>query len=1235
MVTSQATESFRDLLLRYRGRSGLTQRQLAERVGIHRRTIQEWEFGASYPSAERLESLIGVLLAAGGLSSGCEAEEAQALWAAVVRHAPRSHAPFDQGWFAGLLATPAAAPAGTAPAATPRVLTGGVREPGDLGGHDWADAPDTTSFVGRTDELQTLRNWVLDGGGRVLAILGMGGIGKTMLSARLAQEVAPTFERVYWRGLRDAPPVGDWIAGAIGFLSDLQLVPPAAESGRLTTLMQLLRERRCLLVLDNFDSLFEPGQSEEQYRTGLEGYGRVLETIGAAAHQSCLVLTSREAPLELAVLGGAGVRTFTVSGLRAEEAQVLLGPKQLAGTSEQWTELVARFGGNGLALKVVGETIRELFDGNLGAFLDETGASSVFGGIRRLLAEQVERTSPPGQQVLRMLAVSREPVALGTLLEGLSPRRGRGVLLDALQGLRRRSLVERAETPGSAAITLQSVMLEYVTDRLVEAVADEIVRGQPDLLVEQPVIQARAKEYVRQSQERLIGEPILARVRARAGSAQAAERLLLALLEGWRGGAEHEQGYGPGNAVNLLRLLRGDLRGLDLSRLSIREAYLQEVEAQDASLAGASLAAMVMGEAIDFPTGVALSADGAYLAAGTITGDVCLWRTGDRTPLLAERGHRGGVKGVALSADGQLLASGSYDRTVRLWESPSGRPLATLEGHAGGVWGVAVSADGTLVASGSIDGTARLWEAPGGRLLRTLEGHAGAVWDVALSGDGRLVASGGEDGSVRLWEAASGQQLGILTAHGWAVWQVALSEDGQVVAGGSMDGTVRLWDTSSQRLLATVEPHAGEVEGSIWFVALSADGRLVARGSPDGTVRLWEMPGGRPLAVLQGDASGVRGVALSGDGRLVANGSVDGSIRLWETPTGRLLTTLQGHTNAVLSVGLSADGTLLAGASQDGTVRLWEAPTGRMAAALRGQTGRIRCVALSADGSMVASGGFDGTVQLWECPSGRPLAPLHGHTGAVWSVALSADGRIAASGSLDGTVRLWDMPAGRPIATLQANAARARGIVWGVALSADGSLVAAGNQDGTVRLWETLTGQLLTTLRGHASAVWSVALSADGRLVASGSIDGTVRLWEAQSGRLLAALEGQAGGVWAVALSGHGRGLASGGFDGTVKIWEVPSGQPLAILEEHRGGVWGVAVSGDGDLFASGSFDGTIKLWAPRAGASLRTLRADRRYERMDVTGLTGVTQAQRSALFALGAVDRDTAAAPTLDPLG
>jgi hypothetical protein len=98
------------------------------------------------------------------------------------------------------------------------------------------------------------------------------------------------------------------------------------------------------------------------------------------------------------------------------------------------------------------------------------------------------------------------------------------------------------------------------------------------------------------------------------GEAETQERLL-ALLDRWRGRSAAEQGYGPGNVVNLPRLLRGHLRGLDLSGLVIRQAYLADVDSHEASLARSHLVESVLAETFDFPTSVALSADGHIVAA--------------------------------------------------------------------------------------------------------------------------------------------------------------------------------------------------------------------------------------------------------------------------------------------------------------------------------------------------------------------------------------------------------------------------------------------------------------------------------------------------------------------------------------------------------------------------------------------------------------------------------------------
>src|SRR6185503_1383303 len=94
--------------------------------------------------------------------------------------------------------------------------------------------------------------------------------------------------------------------------------------------------------------------------------------------------------------------------------------------------------------------------------------------------------------------------------------------------------------------------------------------------------------------------------------------------------------------------------------------------------------------------------------------------------------------------------------------------------------------------------------------------------------------------------------------------------------------------------------------------------------------------------------------------------------------------------------------------------------------------------------------------------------------------------------------------------------------------------------------------------------------------------------------------------------------------DGTVRLWETEGESLLHILRGHLGEVLSVALSDDAQVVASGGVDGTVRLWDVSSGTLRHVLRVERRYEALDITGLTGITDAQRSTLFALGAVDRN-----------
>jgi WD40 repeat protein len=164
-------------------------------------------------------------------------------------------------------------------------------------------------------------------------------------------------------------------------------------------------------------------------------------------------------------------------------------------------------------------------------------------------------------------------------------------------------------------------------------------------------------------------------------------------------------------------------------------------------------------------------------------------------------------------------------------------------------------------------------------------------------------------------------------------------------------------------------------------------------------------------------------------------------------------------------------------------------------------------------------------------------------------------------------------------------------------------------------------------LSGHRGGARTVAIGHAGDMLPSGGDDGTVRVWHTATGELQAVLEGHTAAVYSLALSADGRVLCSAGFDRTVRIWDAQTGRDRGALNRHTDAVYAVALSASGEQLASCSLDGTVRLWDLTSGPTLvRTLQPDRRYERMDTTGLQGITPAQRDTLLALGAAERPTA---------
>ncbi len=875
---------------------------------------------------------------------------------------------------------------------------------------DWGEAPHADQFYGREEELAVLQRWLVEDHCRMVAILGMGGIGKTSLAATLVDQVHERYDYVFWRSLLNAPPLSSILQECIQFVSDQQRTALPEEEGRqVSLLLESFRTRRCLLVLDNVESIVQGGSQAGHYREGYEGYGRLLQRIGESKHHSCLLVTSREKPREVALLEGeaAATRSYHMEGLPPGDGWEILKDKGLQGTEHIWEALITHYGGNPLALKLVAQVIREVFGGEITAFLKY--GELFFSDIRDVLEQQVERLSALEEEIVYWLAIEREAIGLDDLQENIVHSVLKGELQEALRSLQRRQLIETS----AAGITLHPVIMEYLTDSLVDRMYEEIRTGTLVLFERHALLKAQAKDYLRESQRSLILVPLLHRLHTIFGKEALEQRFqnLLAIL---REQYNHHPSYAAGNVLNLLIQLGCVLRGYDFSHLVVWQAYLQGVMLPEVNFAHANLAKSVFTDTFGGILSVAFSPDGDLLAAGTATGEIRLWHATSGTSLQTVQRHTDWVRSVAFSPDGSTLASGSDDLTF-LWEVSSGTCLNTLQGHTGVVWSVAFSPDGKTLASGSSDRTLRLWNASSGQCLNTLQGHTEGLKSVAFSPDGSIIASGGWDQTLRLWEVSSGTCLNTLQGHSEGITSVAFSPDGKIIASGSGDRTVRLWDASSGQCLNTLQGHTDRVES----VAFSPDGSTVVSGGFDQGVRLWEVSSGQCLNTLQGHTHDVLSLAFSPNGRTLVSGGLDRAIRLWDVSRGRCLNTLQGHTNRVESVAFSPDGKTLASGYEDRTVRLWEASSGTCLNTLQGHTEGVGSVAFSPDGKIIASGSGDRTVRLWEASSGQCLNTLQGHTEAVRSVAFSSDGKALASCSSNRTVREWEVSSGQCLNTFQ------------------------------------------------------------------------------------------------------------------------------------------------------------------------------------------------------------------------
>ncbi|MEG4405440.1 NB-ARC domain-containing protein [Microcoleus sp. MON2_D5] len=339
---------------------------------------------------------------------------------------------------------------------------------------DWGQAPDVSVFYGRTEELTTLKQWIVSDNCRLVALLGLAGSGKTTLSVQLAKQVQNEFDFVIWRSLRSAPAPSDFLGSLIQLFSNQQKPDvPIDLNSKISRLVEYLRKHRCLVILDDFEAVLRPEELAGHYREGYEGYRDLIVRLCEVNHNSCLLLVSSEEPTELALLAGEKVRSLKPA-ISEEIARKIFQEKGLSAQHRELEILLSRYGGNLLALKIVATTINEFFEGNVLKLLEAT-ALFIEEHISNLLAQQFDRMSSSEQDIAYWIAIAQSQISLASLREQMLANSSLSDLLKNLDSLGRRSLIEKISEGGETVFMLQPLIVQYVTDRLVDRIRAEVL----------------------------------------------------------------------------------------------------------------------------------------------------------------------------------------------------------------------------------------------------------------------------------------------------------------------------------------------------------------------------------------------------------------------------------------------------------------------------------------------------------------------------------------------------------------------------------------------------------------------------------------------------------------------------------------------------------------------------------------------------------------------------------------
>ncbi|WP_293124939.1 NB-ARC domain-containing protein [Microcoleus sp. bin38.metabat.b11b12b14.051] len=320
------------------------------------------------------------------------------------------------------------------------------------GYNDLTLAPKITHFYDRTTELQTLSHWLTHQNTRLISVLGLSGIGKTTLVKQFVDLNLQDFDVVIWKNLKLSQSLDGIITEILTGVNDAPVQP----DNKLTQLFNILRQQRCLIILDDLQELFIKGELAGQFKTEYKNYHNLLTMITNIEHQSSLILISQEQCQEMICLDE---ELYPINCLELEGLENMSILKNWGlNDDEAWAKIIKLYEGNPVYLKDIVSLIKNIFGGKVADFLKEDSLI-ITKDMKPRLTELFKRLSPREQEIVLHLSKLDRPVSREDLRQSLSL--SSMDLMNGLESLHQRYLLKRIQGE-QVLFDLSLVVREYV-----------------------------------------------------------------------------------------------------------------------------------------------------------------------------------------------------------------------------------------------------------------------------------------------------------------------------------------------------------------------------------------------------------------------------------------------------------------------------------------------------------------------------------------------------------------------------------------------------------------------------------------------------------------------------------------------------------------------------------------------------------------------------------------------------